>query len=125
MVSGDSYSYLKDDCRAIGNVGLFIWVSVEGTAIIDLRLHDLGSLTLREGEQRIKMLRRMFVKGKAYPLGNFTRDSDVHTELTKALVALRIHRTLVYRGIDTMETFKPVDIVVGVFRTTSLSAWSR
>ena len=54
---------MNDDCRAIRDVGLYVWVSIEGTVSIDLRLHDLSSLTLREGEQRIKVLKRQFAKG--------------------------------------------------------------
>ena len=64
VLAGDRHNYLNDDCRAIGDLGLYVYVTVDGTVSIDLRLHDAGSMTLRESEQRIKALKRLFVKGK-------------------------------------------------------------
>lgn len=112
VVPGDPYSYMNDDCRAIGDIGLYVWIDIDGTVSIDLRLHDVGSLTLYEGEQRIKLLRRLHLKGKAYPFNNFQRGSTVHTELTRALDALGIQRALVYHGVNTSETYEPVGLVI-------------
>jgi hypothetical protein len=112
VVPSDPYSYMNDDCRAIGDIGLYVWVSVDGTVSIDLRLHGLSSLTLREGEQRIKVLKRLFVKGKAYPFNNFARGTDVHTELTKVLDALGIGRALVYHGTNIPETYETVGMAI-------------
>jgi len=67
---------------------------------------------LRESEQRIKALKRLFVKGKAYRFSDFARDTDVHTELTKALNALGVKRAMTYHGINVTETFEPVGIVI-------------
>lgn len=105
-------SYMNDDYRAIGNIGLYVWVSTDGSVSIVLRLHDVGSMTLHEGEQRIKVLRRLCTKGKVYPFNNFQRGSSVYTELTKAADALGIKRALVYHGINVSETYEPVGIVI-------------
>ena len=105
-------SYMNDDCRAIGNIGLYVWISSDGTVSIDLRLHDVGSMTLHESEQRIKVLKRLLAKGKAYPFSNFKRGTDVHAELTRAVEALGIKRALVYHGINQPETFEPVGIAI-------------
>jgi hypothetical protein len=112
VVLSDKYSYMTDDCRAIGDIGLYVWLAMDGTVSIDLRLHDVGSLSLREGEHRITLLKRLYVKGKAYPFNNFQRGTDVHTELVKALDALGIKRAMVYHGINTEETYLPVGLVV-------------
>jgi hypothetical protein len=112
MLPGDRYSYMTDDCRAVGDVGLYVYATVDGTVSIDLRLHDAGSLTLREGEQRIKVLKRLLTKGKAYPFSDFVRDTDVHTELTKAVAALGIKRAMVYHGINEPETFEVVGLAL-------------
>ena len=109
---GDRHLYLNDDGRAVGDIGLYVYVTVDGTVSIDLRLHDAGSLTLLESVQRIKVLKRMFAKGKAYPFGNHIRDTNVHNELTKAVDALGIKRAMVYHGINEPETFDPVGIAL-------------
>ena len=113
VLPGDRYSYLTDDCRAVGDIGLYVYATVDGTVSIDLRLHDTGSMTLREAEQRIKLLKRLLVKaGKAYAFSDFARDTIVHTELTKAVVALGIQRAMVYHGINEPETFELVGMAL-------------
>lgn len=62
--------------------------------------------------QRIKVLKRLSVKGKGYPFDKFVRGTDVHAELTKALDALGITRALVYHGINTPETYEPVGMAI-------------
>src|SRR5450830_743750 len=89
VVPGDN-SYLNDDSRAIGDIGLYVWIDISGTVSIDVRLHDVGSVSLYEGMRLIKLLQRLYLKGKAYPFNNFQRSTDVHTELSKALDALGI-----------------------------------
>ena len=42
VLPGDPYSYMNDDCRAIGDLGLYVWLSIDGTVSIDLRLHDVA-----------------------------------------------------------------------------------
>lgn len=69
-------------------------------------------MSLHEGEQRIKVLKRLYAKGKAYPFNNFQRGSSVHTELTKAVDALGIKRAMVYHGINVTEAYEPVGIVI-------------
>lgn len=112
VLAGDRHSYMNDDCRAIGDLGLYVYVTVDGTVSIDLRLHDAHSMTLRESEQRIKALKRLLVKGKAYRFSDFVGVTDVHTELTKAVDALGIKRVMTYQGINVTETFEPVGIVI-------------
>ena len=77
-----------------------------------MRLHDAGSLTLAEGEQRIKLLRRLHLKGKAYAFNGFARGAAVHAELSRALDALGIRRALVYHGINTAETYEGVGLAI-------------
>ena len=112
VVAGDLYSYMDSECRAIGDLGLYVWLSIDGTVSIDLRLHDAGSLTLAEGEQRIRLLRRLHLKGKAYPFNSFARGAAVHAELSRAMDALGIRRALVYHGINTAETFEGVGLAI-------------
>jgi hypothetical protein len=90
LQSGDQFSYMNDACRAMSDIGLHVYVSVDSTVSIDLRLHDTSSLTLVESVQRIKALKRLFVKGKAYRFSAFARDTTIHDELTKAIDALGI-----------------------------------
>ena len=112
VVPGDPYSYMNEACRAIGDLGLYVWLSIDGTVSIDLRLHDAGSLTLVEGEQRIRLLRRLHAKGKAYPFNGFQRGTTVQTELSRALDALGIRRVLVYHGVNTAETHEGVGLPI-------------
>jgi hypothetical protein len=112
VMPGDRQSYMNDDCRAVGDIGLYVYATVEGTISIDLRLHDAGSMTLRESVQRITVLKRLFVKGKDYPFNGFARDTNVHDELTKAVAALGIKRAMVYLGINEPETFELVGIAL-------------
>jgi len=107
-----SDGYVNGDCRAIGDIGLYVWVDITGTVSIDVRLHEVGSVSLYEGVQLINLLKRLCTKGKAYPFSNFQRGSTVQAELTKALEALGIKRALVYHGINTSETFEPVGLVI-------------
>ncbi len=109
---GDQFSYMNNDCRAIGDIGLHVFATVDATVSIDLRLHDAGSMTLPKSVQRIKVLKRLFVKGKAYPFTNFVRDTTVHDELAKAVDAMSIRRVMVYHGINEPETFEPVGIAI-------------
>jgi hypothetical protein len=76
------------------------------------RCPGVGSLTLRECEQRLKVLKRLLIKDKAFHFNHFVRGTDVHTELTKALDALGIQRALVYHGIHTGETYQPVGMAI-------------
>ena len=107
-----SDGYINDDCRAIGDIGLYVWIDIHGTVSIDVRLHEVGSVSLYEGVKLINLLKRLCAKGKAYPFSNFQRGSSVQAELSKALAALGINRALVYHGINTSETFEPVGLVI-------------
>ena len=112
VVPGDPYSYMESSCRAISDLGLYVWLDIHGTVSIDLRLHDAGSLTLAEGEQRMKLLRRLHAKGKAYPFNGFQRGTTVQAELSRALGALGIRRALVYHGVNTAETYEGVGVAI-------------
>lgn len=111
VVPGDS-SYWNDDSRAFEDIGLYVWIDIHGTVSIDVRLHEVGFVSLYEGVQRINLLKRLYAKGKAYPFSNFKRGTTVHIELTMALDALGIKRAMVYHGINTEETYLPVGLVV-------------
>ena len=112
VVPGEPYSYLNPECRAIGDLGLYVWLDIHGTGSIDLRLHDAGSLTLAEGEQRIELLRRLHRKGKAYPFNGFQRGTTVQAELIRALDTLGIRRALVYHGVNKPETYEAVGLAI-------------
>ncbi|WP_114971118.1 hypothetical protein [Rhodoferax ferrireducens] len=105
-------SYLNDDSRAICDIGLYVWISIDGTVSIDVRLHEVGSVSLYEGVQRIKLLKRLHARGKAYAFNNFQRGTNVQVELTKALGALGIRRALVHHEINQCETYEPVGPVI-------------
>jgi len=107
-----SDGYINGDCRAIGDIGLYVWIDMFGTVSIDVRLHEVGSVSLYEAVELINLLKRFYAKGKSYPFSNFQRCTSVHTELTKALDALGIKRALVYQDINSKETYKPVGIVI-------------
>lgn len=62
--------------------------------------------------QRIKLLKRIYARAKAYPFNGFQRKTDVHAELTRVLDAMGIKRALVYHGINMTETFEPVGLAV-------------
>jgi hypothetical protein len=112
VVPGDPDSYMNEECRAIADMGLYVWLGIVGTVSIDLRLHDAGSLALAEGELRVKLLKRLHLKGKAYPFNGFQRRTTVHVELTRTLDALGIRRALVYHGINTSETYEAVGLAI-------------
>ena len=59
------------------------------------------------------MLKRLCAKAKAYPFNTFARGTGVQTQITKALNALGIRRALVYQGLNTVETYEPVDLAIG------------
>ncbi|NMM14663.1 MAG: hypothetical protein HHJ17_14170 [Rhodoferax sp.] len=107
-----SVGYFNGDCRAIGAIGLYVWIDLHDTVSIDLRLHEVGSVSLYEGVQLINLLKRLCAKGKAYPFSNFQRRTTVHTELTKALDALGIKRALVYHRITTNESYELVGMII-------------
>ena len=71
-----------------------------------------GFKTLAEGEQRMMVLRRLHRKGKAYPFSSFARGASVCDELSRALAALGIVRSLVYHGINTAETYERVGLAI-------------
>jgi hypothetical protein len=54
-----SDGYINGECRALGDIGLYVWADVNGTVSIDLRLHEVGSVSLYEGVQLINLLKRL------------------------------------------------------------------
>ena len=112
VMAGDPFSYMDSSCRTIGDLGLYVWLDIHGTVSIDLRLHDAGSLTLADGEQRIQLLRRLHRKGKAYPFNSFQRGTTVQAELSRAIDALGIRRALVYHGVNKPETYETVGLAI-------------
>lgn len=108
---GDKYPYFDEGIRAINNMALYCWACTDGTVSIDLRIHGAGSQTLREAELAVKTLKRLTAKGsKTYPLGNFTRGANLHSEIIKVLAALGIQRSIQYHGIGVDETYEPIGI---------------
>lgn len=110
---GDKYPYFDEGVRAVNDMGLYCYVCTDGTVSIDIRTKDGGHQTLREAELAVKTLKRLIAKAsKSYPVGNFIRGGDIHTELTKVLASLGIQRSIQYRGINVDETYDPVGIAV-------------
>ncbi|WP_143541540.1 hypothetical protein [Rhodoferax fermentans] len=106
VLPGDRHNDMNDVCRAVSDIGLYVYATVASTVSIDLRLHDVSSMTLRECELRIKVMKRLLVKGKVYPCSDFARDTNVHAELTKAVAALGIKRAMIHHDINEPETFE-------------------
>jgi len=114
---GDKYPWFSEDIRAINNIGFYVWFDSDGTVSIDLRIDHYGRQTLHEAEAGLKMLKRINAKvAKKYKmLGNFTRGtSDIHTELTLALEALGVKRSVKYHGINQPDEFQPIALAVKV-----------
>jgi hypothetical protein len=44
-----SDGYIHGECRAIGDIGLYVWFDMNGTVSINLRLLEAGSVSLYEG----------------------------------------------------------------------------
>ena len=60
----------------------YVWLDIHGTVSIDLRLHDADSLTLAEGEQRVKLNSGGFTpRARFYPFNGFVRGAAMHTKL--------------------------------------------
>ena len=96
----DSY-YMGDLPRAINDFGIYVWASTDGTVCIDLRVHDIHSLTEQELELRLKHLKALRKKvAKTYQIDSFQRETTVHAELTRFLVALGVWRSIEYVRID-------------------------
>lgn len=55
---------------------------------------------LNEVVPRLKMLKRLFARGKGYPFDRLVRDTDVHTKLRKAMKTLSVasDRIMTKRG---------------------------
>ena len=118
---GDKYPWFNDEVRAINDLGLYVWFDASGTISIDMRLEACGRQTLRAAECVVKQFKRLNAKAaKGYPmLGNFVRGtSDIHTELTLALTALGIKRSVIYKGIGTEDAFQPVGIAIKAIADT-------
>ena len=81
----------------------------QAAAVVLSHNHPSGA---SEGVQRISVLKRLFAKGKAYRFSDFARETNAHTELTKAVAALSIKRAMMYHGINEPETFEPVGIAL-------------
>jgi hypothetical protein len=46
VVPGDPYSYMTEECRAIGDMGLYVWIEIDGTVSIDVAPARRGFLDL-------------------------------------------------------------------------------
>ena len=94
----DEYSYMNEADRAINDMGVYVWASTDGTVSIDIRLHDIHSLTERDLELRLKHLKALRRKvSKTFHLDSFSRGADIHTELTRFFAALGVWRSIEYR----------------------------
>lgn len=112
----DKYAYMNEASKAIADIGVYVWVSRDGTVSLDLRLFDIHSMELQEVEARAKALKAMFAKAAkgGYPLGRWTfvKTRDVHAELCKLFDALGIRFTIEYHGIGQDETYAPVGVAL-------------
>lgn len=113
VVSGDPYSYMNQECRAIVDLGLYVWLDIYGTVSIDLRLHDAGSLTLAEGEHRMKLLRRLHRKGKSNKLPEL-----------RHLPGHLLRETVIHEPIHTRRFKRPIGIHDGLISSAwALAGW--
>lgn len=115
-VPEDKYSYMRDDCKAIGDVGVYVWVSRDGTVSLDLRVHDVHSLELRELERLTKLLKALHAKAAkgGYAVGSWTfiKTRDIHGELVKLFDALGVRQSVQYNGPGTEDTFIPIGLAL-------------
>lgn len=98
--------------QAVRNIGIYVWVSRDGTVSLDLRLHDIYSLELHEAESRYKTLKAMHAKarkaGACCGRWTFVKTRNLRGELEKLLAALKIKNAMEYHGVGTNETITPI-----------------
>jgi hypothetical protein len=113
LVQSETNGFLNDDCRVVCSMGLHVWVSVDGAVSIDLKMLDMRSMNLRECLHCVEVLKRLYSRAKDYKFNNVTRDSDLHTELTRATDALGIKRSLVHScTVGSPDTYAPIGIAI-------------
>ena len=107
--NGDVDCYSSPETRAVRDIGVWVWI---GTRLsddgrgrvpmhnIELRLHDIHSLTVHEAEVRLKMLKRLTAKMPA-PREAFS------LHIQDVFAALGIKQSIQYRGM-TKDVLAPV-----------------
>lgn len=116
MSEGDTITWSTDEARAMMDVILYIWFDKQGTFSIDLRLADIHTMTLREAELRVKLLKKLINKlSKAsFPVDQFIRGNEILELLRHVFSALGVKRSVQYHGIAVDETYVPIDDVTKV-----------
>lgn len=105
--------YFNEEASAINDLGLWVWVSLDGSISIDLRVRAIHTASVSEMERRTKLLRRLWRStSKRYPLDSFVKSTDVHAEITKALDALGVRQAVEYHGISKPDTYTQAGIAV-------------
>ena len=101
-----------DDFRAVSDLGLYVWADIDGTVSIDLRAMDIHSASVKELEQRCKLLKRLDAKATKAGFGfhTFHRNASVYEQLIRCLDAIGIRTAVEYHGIGAADTYAPVAI---------------
>lgn len=106
---GDPDSYSSMESRAVRSIGLWVWIGSTSTDDnrgrrpmhnLEPRLHDIHSLTVREAEVHLKMLKRLAAK-----MPPVREDFRLH--LQDVFAALGIKQSIQYRGM-TKDVLVPV-----------------
>lgn len=127
IVREDKYAYRDVAARVVDSVGIRVWVSNEGTISLDLKLHDVHSMSELECGVHYKVLKALRAKTtKRYPmLDNFERNSNVHDELVKLFAAMGVTTAVQYRGAGVPEAFINVSIAIRAIAETLQAAVDR
>lgn len=113
-VDDDSYAAWQVR-NVISDIGLWVWLSAGDKGVsyfVEPRLHNVYSATMRETEDRLRMLKRLcsaMPEQDSMPFASY---------IALVLERLRIKRSMQYHGIGNPETFHPVGEVVA--RITAL-----
>lgn len=100
------------ESQAYSDLGLYVWADIDGTVSIDLRAMDIHSASVKELEQRCKLLKRLDAKATKAGFGfhTFHRNASVYEQLIRCLDAIGIRTAVEYHGIGAADTYAPVAI---------------
>ena len=110
----DPNAYLTQSERVLDHIGVYVWFDDACTINLDLRLHDIPSMTEYECGLTYKALKSLRAKTlKSYPmLDGFVRGASLIDELAKLFAAMGVDMALQYNGIGQATTFATVYIAL-------------
>jgi hypothetical protein len=107
----DPDAYQSTESRLVHNIGIWVWFSItrDGTATgrrvlnIEVRLHDIHSMTLRECELTLKRFKALVKRMPA--TGD---EADFGIAIQRVFAALGITHAIQYRGVGVTPTLAPI-----------------